>query len=226
MLCGFSSLWWPFGWNWSYLGFLGIIWRTCGSKCWGEGGGIFPTLCVECCLVDTDICVVSWCISTKGAIGLSESAELNKQSQPYSKHDVIIAPKLVDFFHKGTIMWGFDVLALCEVGSTHKRPVIKRKLHEILMCKDCKVGIMLLWYRSHLLAVLLNYSLFMKYVPTQTFLLIAQWRDYFFKRGDLHLGFISNETVKGNWNCWLCDVKNFNMACHFDLQVQPIVWSL
>ena len=45
MLCGFSSLWWPFGWNWSYLGFLGIIWRTCGSKCGGEGGGIFPTLC-------------------------------------------------------------------------------------------------------------------------------------------------------------------------------------
>ena len=51
MLCGFSSLWWPFGWNWSYLAFLGIIWRTCGSKCRGEGGGIFLTLCVECCLV-------------------------------------------------------------------------------------------------------------------------------------------------------------------------------
>ena len=51
MLCGFSSLWWPFGWNWSYLGFLGIIWRTCGSKCRGEGGGIFPTLCLEFCLV-------------------------------------------------------------------------------------------------------------------------------------------------------------------------------
>ena len=50
MLCGFCSLWWPFGWNWSYLGFLGIIWRTCGSKCRGEGVGIFPTLCVECCL--------------------------------------------------------------------------------------------------------------------------------------------------------------------------------
>ena len=51
MLCGFSSLWWPFGCNWSYLAFLGIIWRTCGSKCRGEGGGIFLTLCVECCLV-------------------------------------------------------------------------------------------------------------------------------------------------------------------------------
>ena len=50
-LCGFSSLWWPFGWNWSYLGFLGFIWRTCGSKCRGEGGGIFPTQSVECCLV-------------------------------------------------------------------------------------------------------------------------------------------------------------------------------
>ena len=31
--------------------FLGIIWRTCGSKCRGEGGGIFLTLCVKCCLV-------------------------------------------------------------------------------------------------------------------------------------------------------------------------------
>ena len=56
VLCGFSSLWWPFGWNWSYLGFLGIIWRTCGSKCRGEGGGIFPTLCVEFCLVR----ITSW----------------------------------------------------------------------------------------------------------------------------------------------------------------------
>ena len=27
------------------------FWRMCGSKCGGEGGGIFPTLCVECCLV-------------------------------------------------------------------------------------------------------------------------------------------------------------------------------
>ena len=27
------------------------FWRTCGSKCRGEGGGIFLTLCVECCLV-------------------------------------------------------------------------------------------------------------------------------------------------------------------------------
>ena len=53
MLCGFSSLWWPFGWNLSYLAFLGIIWRTCGSKCQGEGGGIFLTLCVECCLVSS-----------------------------------------------------------------------------------------------------------------------------------------------------------------------------
>ena len=28
----------PFDSNWSYLGFLGIIWRTCGSKC--RGGGV------------------------------------------------------------------------------------------------------------------------------------------------------------------------------------------
>ena len=54
VLCIFSSLWWPFGWNWSYLGFLGIIWRMCASKCRGEeGGGIFPMLCVEFCLVLT-----------------------------------------------------------------------------------------------------------------------------------------------------------------------------
>ena len=51
MLWGFSSLWCPFYWNWSYLGFLGIIWRTCGNKCRGESGGIFPTLCVEFRLV-------------------------------------------------------------------------------------------------------------------------------------------------------------------------------
>ena len=40
----------PLDWNWSYLGFLGIIWRMCGSKCRGGSGGIFPTLCVEFCL--------------------------------------------------------------------------------------------------------------------------------------------------------------------------------
>ena len=51
VLCGFSSLWCLFDWNGSYLGFLGIIWRTCGSK-WQEGsGGIFLMLCVEFCLV-------------------------------------------------------------------------------------------------------------------------------------------------------------------------------
>ena len=37
---GFRAFWscswcWPFDWNWSYLGFLGIIWRTCVSKCRG-----------------------------------------------------------------------------------------------------------------------------------------------------------------------------------------------
>ena len=51
MLCGFSSLWCPFDSNWSYLGFLGIIWRTCESKCRGGSGGIFPTLFVKFCLV-------------------------------------------------------------------------------------------------------------------------------------------------------------------------------
>ena len=51
IVCGFSSLCCPFEWNWSYLGFLGIIWRTCGSTCRGGSGGIFPTLCVEFCLV-------------------------------------------------------------------------------------------------------------------------------------------------------------------------------
>ena len=48
---------------------------------------------------DTDICIVSWYMvswhsATKRAIRLSESIELNKQSQLYSKHDVIITPKL------------------------------------------------------------------------------------------------------------------------------------
>ena len=50
MLCGFSSWWRPFDWNWSYLGFLSIIWRICGSKC-GRGGGGGGRSCVEFCLV-------------------------------------------------------------------------------------------------------------------------------------------------------------------------------
>ena len=51
MLYGFPSLWCPFNWNWLYLGFLGIIWRTCGSK-WRRGsGGIFPMLCFQFCQV-------------------------------------------------------------------------------------------------------------------------------------------------------------------------------
>ena len=59
MLCGFSSSWCPFAWNWSYLGFLAIIWRTCWSRCRGGSGGIFPTLCVEFCLV-TKVLVLDW----------------------------------------------------------------------------------------------------------------------------------------------------------------------
>ena len=47
MLCGFSLLWCPFDWNWYYFGFLGTIWRTCGSKCQGGSRGIFLTLCIE-----------------------------------------------------------------------------------------------------------------------------------------------------------------------------------
>ena len=57
VLCGFSSLWCHFDWNWSYLGFLGIIWGMCGNKkkCRGGNGGIFPTLCMEFCLVNFDL---------------------------------------------------------------------------------------------------------------------------------------------------------------------------
>ena len=33
------------------IGHMWGFWRMCGSKCGGEGGGIFPTLCVKCCLV-------------------------------------------------------------------------------------------------------------------------------------------------------------------------------
>ena len=67
MLCGFSSLWGPFDWNWSYLEFLGIIWRTCESKCQGESRGIFPMLCAEFCLIVIFIqvnkaCQIIWTI--------------------------------------------------------------------------------------------------------------------------------------------------------------------
>ena len=47
MLCGFSSLWCPFDWNWSCLGFLGIIWRTCGSKCRGGEEAYFRRLALS-----------------------------------------------------------------------------------------------------------------------------------------------------------------------------------
>ena len=39
---------------WLKLVIFGVFfWRTCGTKCWGGEGasGIFPTLCVEFCLV-------------------------------------------------------------------------------------------------------------------------------------------------------------------------------
>ena len=45
VLCRFSSLWWPFIGNWSYLRFLGIIWGTCGSKCRGGRRQISDALC-------------------------------------------------------------------------------------------------------------------------------------------------------------------------------------
>ena len=48
MRCEFSSLLCPFDWNWSYLRFLGIIWRTCGRKCRLGSGSMFPTLCESC----------------------------------------------------------------------------------------------------------------------------------------------------------------------------------
>ena len=79
MLCGFSSLWCPFDSNWSYLGFLGIIWITCGSKCRGGSRGIVPTLCVEFCLVDyVAICLsLSAKIFSKGFIQLFNSLHLS-----------------------------------------------------------------------------------------------------------------------------------------------------
>ena len=68
MLCGYSSLWCPFDCNWSFWGFLGIIWRTCGSKCRGGSGGIFLTLCVEFCLV---IFSMTYCLSLI-SVGLTD----------------------------------------------------------------------------------------------------------------------------------------------------------
>ena len=45
------------------IGHMWGFWRTCGSKCRGEGRGIFPTLCVECCLVS------DYLMAPSGAIG-------------------------------------------------------------------------------------------------------------------------------------------------------------
>ena len=50
LLCWFYTSQWPFGWNRSYLGFLGIIWWKLGV-CERGGRGIFPMLWVELCLV-------------------------------------------------------------------------------------------------------------------------------------------------------------------------------
>ena len=47
-------------WNWSYLVFPGIIWRTPGSKCWGESGGIYSMFCVEFCPVFHVKCSHIW----------------------------------------------------------------------------------------------------------------------------------------------------------------------
>ena len=60
MLCWFSSLLWPYDWNWSYVGFLDIIWGMCGSKCRGGSGGIFTKLCVKFCLVSSCFEILIW----------------------------------------------------------------------------------------------------------------------------------------------------------------------
>ena len=118
MLCGFSSLRWPFGWNWSYLGFLGIIWRTCGSKCRGEGGGIFPTLCVEFCLVYNIYCIINgWhrimyyltLITLKCLYSMVFSWHGNAVHITDSLVQGIHCPLVVSL-HKGPMIWILDVL--------------------------------------------------------------------------------------------------------------------
>ena len=69
-ICGFHAFWscsvdFPhygdplaeIGHIWGHI--LGIIWRTYGSKCRGDGGGIFQMLCVEFCLVT--ISLIEFC---------------------------------------------------------------------------------------------------------------------------------------------------------------------
>ena len=85
VLYGFSSLWCPFDWNWSYLSFLGIIWRTRGSKCRRGSGGMFLTLCVEFWLVIFKIKnIAKNCVSIQGTLCCHTwnfTDDLEKQSQ-------------------------------------------------------------------------------------------------------------------------------------------------
>ena len=53
---------WGFRAFWSCsvdLGFLGIIWKTCRSKCRGGSRDIFPMLCVQFCLVLDKFCAIN-----------------------------------------------------------------------------------------------------------------------------------------------------------------------
>ena len=41
VLCGLSSLWWPFGWNWSYLGFWALSGERVGVNVEGRAEAYF-----------------------------------------------------------------------------------------------------------------------------------------------------------------------------------------
>ena len=54
------------------LGFLGIIWRMCGSKYRGGSRGIFPTFCVEFCLFFFQIKTPNTSIQAGKLLGILE----------------------------------------------------------------------------------------------------------------------------------------------------------
>ena len=132
--------------------------------------------------------------------------------------------RLLNWTSKGTVMWGFDVLALCEVGSTHKtcngEHCMKSLCAKIVRLVFCYCDV------SHICCRFVElYSVYE--ICTKTKLLINWLNEMkgLFLKGEFafRIPFISNETVKGNWDYCLFDVKNFNAAYHFDPQVQPIV---
>ena len=104
----------PFHWNWSCLGVLGIIWRTSGSKCQGGGGGIFRTLCVEFCLVVPQhprmifICIKNKNMKLKSRLMICDG-KLHHKLQPPLLNRWIVAKRRLNWWGAHLLQWHYTV---------------------------------------------------------------------------------------------------------------------